>query len=150
MSDAPPIAVVTRTCNLDPTGGLFTDTVTKPIVITHRSAPKRGVAALREVAEVISVGDVDVDVVAALDALAERGLRRVSCEGGPKLLAQVAAADRLDELSLTISPLLMGGSALRILDGSSLEPPAPLRLTLVLDDEDFLFLRYLRRGHSAV
>lgn len=142
MSEAPRIAVVTRTCTLDPASGLFTDTVAKPIVITHRGAPRRRVAALAEVADLVIVGDGDVDIPAALDVLAERGLRRVNCEGGPRLLSQVAAAGRLDQLSLTISPLLVGGSALRILHGSLFDPPPRLRLALVLEDDGFLFLRY--------
>ncbi len=146
LSEAPPIAVVTRTCDLDPAAGLFTETVARPIVITHRQAPQHRVAALAEVADMITAGEQEVDLSAALDALAERGLRRVSCEGGPRLLSQVAAADRLDELSLTVSPLLVGGSALRILDGALLEPPTRLRLADVLEDESFLFLRYLRAG----
>lgn len=146
LTDAPPIAVVTRTCDLDPATGFFTETVAKPIVITHRRAPEHRVAALAEVADIIMAGQCEVDLSEALDALAERGLRRVCCEGGPRLLSQVAAADRLDELSLTISPLLVGTSALRILDGPLLDPPTRLHLALVLEDESFLFLRYVRQG----
>ncbi|MDP9393225.1 MAG: hypothetical protein M3Q27_02715, partial [Actinomycetota bacterium] len=48
------------------------------------------------------------------------------------------------ELSLTISPLLVGGSALRVLNGPLLDPLPRLRLALVLEDQGFLFLRYLR------
>lgn len=146
LSEAPPIAVVTSTCDLDPAAGLFTKTVAKPIVITHQRAPAHRVAALAEVADIITAGEHEVDLPAALDALAERGLRRVSCEGGPRLLAQVAAADRLDELSLTLSPMLIAGSALRILNGPPLTPRSRLSLALVLEDDDFLFLRYLREG----
>ncbi len=60
------------------------------------------------------------------------------------MLSQVATAGYLDELSLTISPLLVGGSALRVLNGRLLDPPPRLRLTLVLEDQGFVFLRYLR------
>lgn len=149
LSEAPPIAVVTNTCDLDPASGLFTHTVAKPIVITHRRAPAHRVAALAEVADLIVAGEHQVDLPAALNALAERGLRRVSCEGGPRLLAHVAAADRLDELSLTLSPLLMGDSALRILNGPLLTPLTRLSLALVLEDDSFLFLRYLRQGTGS-
>ncbi len=144
LSDAPSIAVVTSTCNLDPGSGLFTDTLAAPIVITHRHAPPDRLAALDKVADVIAVGDHEVDLPGALEALADRGLSRVSCEGGPRLLSQVAAAGYLDELSLTISPLLVGGSALRVLNGPLLDPQPRLRLALVLEDQGFLFLRYLR------
>jgi riboflavin biosynthesis pyrimidine reductase len=111
LSQAPPIAVVTASCELDPEGPLFTDTLVRPIVITSTAAPPARVAALGERAEVIIAGTADVDLAVALDALAERGLRRVSCEGGPRLLAQVVAAGRLDELTLSLSPLLIGGEA---------------------------------------
>lgn len=150
LAEAPAIAVVTHTCALDPASAFFTETVTRPIVITHASAPKRRVAALAEVADIITAGDGEVDFPAALDALAERGMRRVSCEGGPTLLSQVVAADRLDELSMTISPLLVGGSALRILDGPILDPAHRLRLAMVLDEDDFLFLRYMRHTPPAL
>ncbi len=144
LADVPPVAVVTRSCALDPTGPLFTDTLNRPLVITCKAAPAERVAALADRAEVISVGDRDVDLAAALDRLADRGLRRVSCEGGPSLLAQLATAGRLDELSLTLSPLLLAGTAIRILDGVPLDPPTRLRLAHVLEDEGFLFLRYRR------
>jgi 5-amino-6-(5-phosphoribosylamino)uracil reductase len=54
------------------------------------------------------------------------GLPRVLLEGGPSLLAATAASDRLDELCLTISPVVTGGEAPRIAHG----PPADLRLRL--------------------
>ena len=63
-----------------------------------------------EVADVVIVGDDDVDLPAATAALRERGLHRVHCEGGPTLLAQLVAADLLDELLLTVTPLLAGGA----------------------------------------
>ncbi len=146
MAEVPRIAVVTRSCALDPAGPLFTDTLVRPLIVTCHAAPRERVATLAGVADVVTAGDETVDISVALDALAERGLRRVSCEGGPTLLAHVAAAGRLDELSLTVSPLLVGGRALRILSGSLLHVPARLRLAQVLEDDGFLFLRYLLDG----
>lgn len=144
LSAAPPIAVVTSSCALDPESPLFDPDGPRTIVITHHHAPATAAAALASRAEVIRVGDDAVDLPAALDALADRGLRRVSCEGGPTLLAEVLATGRLDELDLTVSPVLTGGAAIRILNGELLEPPAPLRLGHVLEEDGFLFLRYLR------
>ena len=144
LTDAPPIAVVTRTCALDLDGPLFSSDGPRTIVLTGRQAPPAAVDALAERADVIQVGERTVDIVAGLDALAERGLRRVSCEGGPTLLAEVVRAGRLDELDLTVSPLIVGGGALRILAGALLEPPPRLRLGQVLEEDGFLFLRYLR------
>lgn len=145
LSEVPPIAVVTRTGVLRLDGPLFSDTEVRPIVVTHSEVPAPLLAGLAERADVIVAGDGhgDVDLAAALDALAERGLRRVGCEGGPHLLAALAAAGRLDECCLTISPLVLGGPATRILAGAPLDPPLDLRLAQVLEDDGFLFLRYL-------
>ncbi len=69
------------------------------------------------------------------------------CEGGPHLFSQLLAAGLVDELFLSIQPMLAGGepatgAALRILAGAELEPPAALRLTGVLESAGALFLRY--------
>jgi riboflavin biosynthesis pyrimidine reductase len=87
-----------------------------------------------------------VDLKAAVAALAERGHRRMLTEGGPRLLAQISAAGLLDELCLTIGPLLAGPGADRILAGQqSAAPPQPLTLAHVLEDNGFLFCRYTRK-----
>lgn len=136
----PPLAVVSRSLDLDFDGPLFTEART--IVITCSAAPEDRMAVCRKVADVIVAGDDAVDVGPALDALVERGFTRLLTEGGPTLLAEFAAAGRLDELCLTVSPQLVGGDAARIIDGPGLA--TYLRLAHALVDEDFLFLRYLR------
>jgi riboflavin biosynthesis pyrimidine reductase len=84
-----------------------------------------------------------VDFALAADRLAERGLGRILCEGGPHLLSRLAAAGRLDELCLTISPLLAGGDAQRVLNGPDLTGGLPLILHTLLTEDSFLFARYL-------
>jgi riboflavin biosynthesis pyrimidine reductase len=141
---APPLAIVSRGLGLDFEAPVFTEALTPTIVITCGSAPDDRVAVCRKRAEVIVAGDESVDPAAALDALTERGLVRQLTEGGPRLLAQFVAADRLDELCLTVSPQLTAGDAVRILNGPEVES-TPLRLGHALEDDDFLFLRYVRR-----
>jgi len=143
LAEVPTIAVVSRHCALDPDGPLFADTAVPPLILTCDAAPADRRAALARRAEVLTAGDDSVDVARALELLAERGLRRVSCEGGPTLLAQVIATGRLDELSLTLSPLLVAGAALRVTQGPELDQPRRLRLGQVLEEDGFLFLRYL-------
>jgi riboflavin biosynthesis pyrimidine reductase len=92
----------------------------------------------------VVAGRDEVDFGAVVDRLAARGLRRMLCEGGPRVLAQVAADGVLDELCLTVSPLLVAGDAVRILNGVPLPSPERLRLQRVLTEEDFVFLRYAR------
>ena len=111
---------------------------------TDAAAMERVDAAVAEGADIVVTGEERVEIGAALDQLSDRGLRRVSCEGGPQLLGQVAAADRLDELAVTVAPRLVGGDATRITAGPALRPPARLRLRQVLADGDYLFLRYTR------
>ena len=117
---------------------MFTDAApdATTIVITTASAPAA------KVADVIVAGETEVDLAAALAALHERGLRRVNCEGGPHLLRDLVAAGLLDELCLSLSPLLTGPGAGRITAG----PPfgaRPMTLAGLLAEDGFLYCRYL-------
>jgi riboflavin biosynthesis pyrimidine reductase len=146
-----PIAVVTRALDLDLGGALLADSPphARTIVITTESGiPGRRAAAART-AEVIVAGEASVDLKAAVDALAERGYQRISCEGGPHLLAQLADAGLLDELCLTIGPLMAGPGADRIVTGGLPMPGGgtrPFTLAHVLEDEGYLLCRYVRRS----
>lgn len=140
---APPLALVSRTLDVDPATPLIAAAPpdARTIVITTHVSPADRRDALARVADVIVAGDDAVDLPAAMAALAERGLSRVLCEGGPHLLADMATAGVLDELCLTVSPLLAGPGASRILAGT----PFPLRrlnLAHVLEEDGALFCRY--------
>lgn len=70
----------------------------------------------------------------------EHGVRSVLCEGGPTLNASMLADGVLDELFVTVAPLLGGGATpLTILDGGE---PTPLELRWALEGGGELFLRY--------
>jgi riboflavin biosynthesis pyrimidine reductase len=77
----------------------------------------------------------------AVRALRERGLGRILCEGGPGLFAALVAEGLVDEVDLTVSPLLAGPGPGRIVAGAG-HPPAALALRHVLDEDGMLFLRY--------
>ncbi len=139
-----PIALVTARLDLDLTSPLLAAAEHRTIVLTAGSAGTDRIRAAGEVADVVVCGDDHVDLVVAVAALRERGLQQVLCEGGPTLLGSVAARGLLDELCLTMSPLLVGGGNLpRILGGPAL--PATLRLELahLLESDGTLFSRYL-------
>jgi len=78
-----------------------------------------------------------------LEALRERRLNQVLCEGGPHLLGTLVEADCLDELCLTVSPVLENGDAGRIVAGAA-QTPRPMRLMGVASAGDMLMLRYAR------
>jgi len=138
----PPIAVVSRSLEFDPASRLFTDTRVPPIVVTCDDAPADRLKALDGIAEVIIAGSEMVDVKSAVDQLAERGLKHVLCEGGPHLFGWLAAAAVLDELDLSLAPLIAGGHAGRIIAGLEGQLTDPMRLLHVLEDDGHLFLRY--------
>ena len=138
------IAIVSRSLSLDFTAPLFTEAVVPTVVITCEEANPVGLAAAGKVGEVITAGRDRVDFAAALDALAERGLTRQLTEGGPRVLAQIAASGRLDELCLTLSPLLTAGAADRILAGPAFDDAVAMRPISLLEHEGSLFARYVR------
>jgi riboflavin biosynthesis pyrimidine reductase len=151
----PPIAVVSARLDLDPAGPLIAGPPphARTIVITTAEAPADRRAELARRADVIVAGDKTVDLKAALRALAERGHRHMLAEGGPHLLAQLVEAGLMDELCLTIGPVMAGPGASRIVAGApqsgtgSAAVLLPLTLAHVLEDDSFLLCRYIRKDH---
>jgi riboflavin biosynthesis pyrimidine reductase len=146
---SPPVAVVTRHLDLDLDSPLLTEAPehARTIVITTELAPGDRRAAVARTADVLVAGETTVDLAAAVTGLARRGHRRILLEGGPHLLGQVQDAGLLDELCLTLSPVLAGPGAGRIVQGAP-QPDAtgsrPCVLGHVLAEEGYLFCRYTR------
>ena len=143
----PAIAVVTRRVSLDLASPLVTAALpgAKTIIITTEQAPVELRDEALKNADVIVAGEDSADMDVALTALGERGYRRILAEGGPQLLGQLAAAELLDELCLTISPLVTSGVAGRIAVGTNAAQMGKLQLQHVLEDQGYLFCRYTRR-----
>jgi riboflavin-specific deaminase-like protein len=137
---AVPIAIVSRSLDLDLRTALFLET--RPIVITCSSAPLPRFEVLERSADIVIAGDLRVDLPAAMDALQQRGLRRMLCEGGPRLLGDLTHAGLLDELCLTIAPLVAGGGASRIVSGG--DTLVRMALRSLLEEDGALFARYIR------
>jgi riboflavin biosynthesis pyrimidine reductase len=134
-----PIAVVSRRASLTPghkLGGAPTILVT-----SDASDPDRRRALAEAGVTVLVCGDDDVDLPAALDALAERGYEQITSEGGPQLLRTALAAGVVDELDLTIAPAL-AGSGTRLVGDAMLPELVRPRLRQVLEEDGVLFTRY--------
>lgn len=79
------------------------------------------------------------------DLHARRGVRGVTCEGGPGLLRELIAQGELDELLLTVAPKLVAGETLSVLQGERFgDRGLDLELADVHRSEHHLFLRYVR------
>ncbi|MET8676614.1 pyrimidine reductase family protein [Streptomyces sp. NPDC004647] len=148
QAPVPAIAVVCdEPDRLDYRAPLFTEALVPTVVITTRRASAgRAWAKAVQVADGIVVSEPgredQVDLRAAVVALAERGWTRVLCEGGPTLLAQLAVAGLLDELCLSVSPQVTAGPGKRITHGSVPGAPLHLQLAGLLEEDGFLFARY--------
>jgi riboflavin biosynthesis pyrimidine reductase len=149
QTPVPRLAVLSRSLDLDLTAPVFSDATARPLLVTAARAPVDRRSTAEEVADVLVAGEDRVDLGPALDQLAGVGLSHVLSEGGPHVLAELFAADLVDELCLAVAPLVTGGTDLRITAGPPLTPQARLRLHAVYERDEFLFLRYQRSGLST-
>ncbi|MEX2504477.1 MAG: dihydrofolate reductase family protein [Egicoccus sp.] len=141
LAASPRLAIVTNRLSLRPDARVFGEPDHPPLLITTEQA----VADRPEVAgrgEVVVCGDEQVDLPTALQALAERGLGRVLCEGGPGLNASLFAEDLVDEVFLTLAPTLVGGDAPRIIAVAGTHVPRPLELLALREHDSELLLHY--------
>lgn len=143
LAPIPPIAVVTSGRTLPADAPVITDTITPTVVLTCAAAdPDLRRAWSDAGADVVVAGDDSVDFAQARAALTDRGLRRVHCDGGPHLFGSLLTAGVVDELRLTVAPMLVAGAAGRIAASAPIDPTS-LRLASVLTEDDSLLLRYL-------
>jgi riboflavin biosynthesis pyrimidine reductase len=139
------LAIVSGRVDLDPTARLFTEARPdrRPWLVTTAQADTSRLRAV--VDDVIVAGDDRVDAARAIAELAARGARVVLCEGGPSLNGQLIAAGDVDELCLTLAPLLVVGDSARIAHGP-VAAPVGMQLDRVLEQDGYLFLRYIRNS----
>jgi riboflavin biosynthesis pyrimidine reductase len=134
LPEHPLLATWSRTLDLPLDVPVFSEPGTPVAVYTSSGAEAPAGLDVRRVA---GIAGIPAD-------LAARGMPAVSCEGGPTLLRELAAAGAIDELLLTLAPLLTAGDAPAILEGPALAEPAHLGLRSVHRADDHLFLRYGR------
>lgn len=148
LAEHPTLVIVSSSLDVDPDQKMFVDAPVRPIVLTHAGAPAERRDAIRTVADVVTCGESFVDLAAGVAELRRRGLDQVLSEGGPHLFGALLAADLVDELCLTLSPLLVGAGPGRIVAGAGRSEPLPMRLIHVIDAgadaPGVLFTRYIR------
>ena len=138
LSPVPTMVLVSRSLGIPPA-------LVRPgiAVVTTADADSGAVAALRETVEVIQAGDGQIDWTAVLTEFASRGWNRVLCEGGPSLHGELVQLDLVDELCLTIAPVLAAGDGPRIAHGHD---PVHHAMTLAhaLEADGGLLTRWVR------
>jgi riboflavin biosynthesis pyrimidine reductase len=142
----PELAVLTATGALEPTHPALERGA---VVLTTEDGAARSRRSLPAAIEVVVLaGDSVVDPAEAVAVLRERGRSSILSEAGPTVFASLLAAGLVDELFLTVSPLLAGrsplGGRLGLVEGEELLPEraVPGRLLGVRRDGAHLFLRY--------
>jgi riboflavin biosynthesis pyrimidine reductase len=138
LAPDPPAVLISRGLDLPWDAGLFAAPEQPVIVYTGVDGAAPDVAAPVEI--------VKLDVpspAAALADLRRRGIRALACEGGPHLFGSLLADGLVDELFLTLAPLLTGeDAATRIVEGGDLPEHARAEPLWVLRAGGELYLRY--------
>lgn len=137
--------VVSRTLDVPVSDAFLAEPGFRPLFLTRRAS-----VPARFGAEIEGHDGDDLPVAWILDRLRERGVKRLLIEAGGDLLFQFLAADAVDEMYLTLLPLVIGGDAPTLASGAGFDLSGMARLSLVAHDVegDEVFLRYVvkRRG----
>lgn len=136
----PHLVIVSGSLDLDPGMRVFGDPEHRPTILTGSDASTDRFSTLSEVADVVRLDSTTaMDIVHYL-----RMAKVVLCEGGPSLMGEFVAAGLVDELALTVAPMLAAGDSPRIAHGPRPARPLDMRLDRVLFGDRSLFLRYVR------
>lgn len=128
------VGVVTRSGNLDLESDLFRSGAGFLILPEDTLISNSTVRCVR-------AGQGSVDLPAAMKQLDGT---YVQLEGGSVLNAAMFAADLVDEINVTISPLIVGGIGPRLTE-SAPDLHRQFEVAHIIHDEGFLFIRYVRR-----
>lgn len=145
--DAPgvPVRVVADSRGRTPPDAAIVAGDAPTYVLTGNTAPTDRVGALRDAgATVIVAGEERVDLTAALAGLEREGIETLMVEGGDELIFSLFDASLVDELSVYIGALVIGGSfSPTLVDGKGFVDDFPeLTLTDVERLDDAVLLRW--------
>lgn len=144
------VAIVTRSLDLPLSLRMFAERTAehaRPIAYTTVASAAGAPAGLRDVIDIVGCGEDTVELPRVIADLQDRGHGRILCEGGPALLGDLVSAGLLDELLLTLVPVLMGGGPREhIVDiAGGLAPALRLIPRLVLEEDGTVLLQLGRR-----
>jgi len=128
-----PARVVADSTARTPLDARILDDEATTYLLVSEQAPKERRTELADAgAEVIVVGDDRVALAAGIDRLADEGLERLMIEGGGELIYSAFEGGLVDELSIFVGSMLIGGrDAPTLADGDGFTEAFP---ALTLDD----------------
>ncbi len=140
MAAVPLLVILSRSLNIDQEARVFSDPSSRPMILTGKGADQARLEALAPVADVVQLENLDgKGIVNQLSAA-----KVILCEGGPTVNSVFMADGMVDEIAITVSPMLALGESQRLAHGEALEPPIDMRLDRALHGDRSLFLRYVR------
>jgi len=135
----PRMVVVSKSLDLDPANPALAGA----IVLTTGASEYPELAG---VAEIVPCADL----AHGLKLLRDKGYGHILCEGGPALFGELAALDLVDEVCLTLSPLLAGPGAGRITSGAGHPARGMLLRHVLTADDGTVLMRHVRSERPQV
>lgn len=131
------VGVVTRTGKIDLNTNLFKSGAGFLIMPEDSKTPETEFSL-----DIVRAGIGSVDLQQAMQQLPGSF---VQLEGGARLNASMFAANLVDEINLTISPMVTGADSPRLANGA---PPlhSDYKVAHILEDNGYMFIRYLRKN----
>jgi riboflavin biosynthesis pyrimidine reductase len=136
LSAYPRMVVFSQSLDLDPDHRALREAPVRPMIVTPADP---GDHPLTRVADLLVA-----EPAQAVEVLRGKGMTSLLCEGGPGLLGVLSGADLVDEVCLTVSPLLAGPGADRIVTGTPHEPRRMRLLHAFAADDGMLLTRWGR------
>ncbi len=152
MSSDPVKVVVTGSGNVPLDSSFLSEGDGPKFVFTTAMADRERIEALSRLTEVFVVGENKVDFEKMIEILAERGVRRVMVEGGATLNFEMIKADVIDEIHVTVSPVVIGGGdAPTLVDGEGFTPDGIRDLELISCEQrgSSILVKYRVRSRNS-
>lgn len=148
LTPVPRLAIVSRSGQLDPQLPVFADPDHRPLLLVSDAADGRALDRLDGHAQIVPIGGDALNAHRVVEELVALGLRRILCEGGPRINQAMLAGDLVDEVFLTVAPTMIGGPATRIVTGDD-EHVRHVRIVSVIEHDGDLLLRYRHARHGT-
>lgn len=102
--------VVDSKCRIPPDAKVLHKGHGRRIVVVSRAVSPENLARISQYADIITCGETEVDLSALFEELGREGIGRVMVEGGGTLISGLFRAGLVDELSMFVGSMIIGGT----------------------------------------